>query len=167
MNLRHCNAVTVSKVIAKDDINEVKRLCFGGALPRTVFLKKCFVENIGKWTMFLSVVWACYSKSWRPSSQVDSLLDVSVLPGSNTDFQDLPRHVLQKQVASSRYYLQINKIKVYRRWKAIDNCTTHLLPICEEMVNSTLLFPHRFLTFPEIFFKKMRVYRVRRQATDK
>ena len=46
MNLRHRNAVRVSKVIHIDVINEVRRRCFGGALLRAVVLKKVlFLER--------------------------------------------------------------------------------------------------------------------------
>ena len=44
VNLR--NAVRVQKVILRNVLNEVRRLCFGGALSPALFLGK--VENLEK-----------------------------------------------------------------------------------------------------------------------
>ena len=44
VNLDH--AVRVSKDVAMDVINEIKRLCFGGALLHTPFLKSVYFPNM-------------------------------------------------------------------------------------------------------------------------
>ena len=42
MSVSTQNEIIVSKVIALDVINDVRRLCFGGALSRAVFFEKLF-----------------------------------------------------------------------------------------------------------------------------
>ena len=42
MGVRHRNAVSLSKVITRNVINEVRRLCFGGALLQALFFGKLY-----------------------------------------------------------------------------------------------------------------------------
>ena len=65
--------------MAIDIKNEVRRLCFGGALSRAMFLKSDdFLGNVKfekTYLLFMSFL----SKSWSPRNKVDSLLGVLVL----------------------------------------------------------------------------------------
>ena len=42
MGVRHRNSVRMLKVVLRNVINEVRRLCFGSALERSNFLEKVF-----------------------------------------------------------------------------------------------------------------------------
>ena len=49
------NAITVSKVIAMDVVNEVRRLCFGGALLRALFFFKLkILKNCQNFKKYIS-----------------------------------------------------------------------------------------------------------------
>ena len=48
MGVPHGNAVRMLKDIAIDAINEVRRLCFGGALLRSLFSKVIFLKKLEK-----------------------------------------------------------------------------------------------------------------------